>query len=175
MDAPTPQQPAYTIHFTPTADDSRRAAVLGSTTKRSSLVLMYFCLSALGVMLILFPGRADVIVGATLALIGAFLIYGLFYPRAGSVSRQQWRPDVGTFTFEEQGITVATRFSWRSIRWEGITEIHSDKRSILFMRGPAIATWLPRSAFDTQAESDAVIAFARAHIAAPKATAASPT
>jgi hypothetical protein len=172
MEAQTPQEPGYTIRSRASADDARRAGLLATADRRHVYVLIYLLLAALGVALILFAGQVDVIVGATLVLVGSFSIFATYRPRASSTERELWQPDEFTFRFEEGGITTTAWFTSRSILWAGVTEVRSNKQTIVFMRGGSTFTWLPTSAFDSQAEIDAVLAFARAHVATAAANAA---
>lgn len=184
----TTERPVPTIRFVTTPDDVLAAGRLAATRQvRIGYSALWASLAALGCLLVITgigldhvadpsapPPSLLTVVDGTVGF--AYFVVGLgglwisLSSRANDFTKRRVEPNEITVTVDAHGLTTVSSFTTRLIRWHGITEIRDNDRAIVIMHGLSALTWLPTSAFGSQADRDVFLAFARAQIAAAQAT-----
>jgi YcxB-like protein len=83
------------------------------------------------------------------------------------ILRRSGRGYIGEMTeylADEQGIHYSGPIGSGLVPWSRITSLRVNAKSIAFGRDRVLAAWVPTNAFDSPAERDAFVAYARAHV-----------
>ena len=110
----------------------------------------------------------DVVVGAVLAAMGAFLFLVSTTRYADRLrARSVGRRIIGTqatLTFDEGGITSSTAGGTGHASWAAVDNIVESEDTLVLRRGRLTKVWLPKRALGGDEESDALLEFVRAHV-----------
>jgi hypothetical protein len=145
-----------------------------SNAYRLYLVLLLF-LAVLG----LYAWTIDSRIGAV--AIGAALVLAAL-SRTGVLGRYMIRRraknvlgGTTTLVFDHDGIRATTPLWSGIVGWSGLTEVRSNDRVVVFLSGQILSAYAPVPSFGSPARVAAVIAYARARIAATRPSAAPPS
>ncbi len=117
----------------------------------------------------------DPTLGFTLTLFGILLLamtWMSFIDRW--LNRNRGRGVIGgtcKIELDDQGIHYEHPLGSGVVAWSALTHIRANDKSIVFGRDRVMAAYIPTSAFASPAERDSFLAFARARVCAPAATA----
>jgi hypothetical protein len=166
------EQPPYQVRYTVTVDGLVDAARLAQSGTRNRILLLAAAAAVIGlVFLVLAPtgsGLLLVLFGIAMTLLLVIRAPERWFVRrrAGAV--------VGTpvlLVVDGEGIEAATPAATGRLAWSGLTEVRADERAVVFLSGRVLASWAPADALGSPERREAIVAFARARIAAARALA----
>jgi hypothetical protein len=76
-----------------------------------------------------------------------------------------------TMRVDDQALHVANELGSMDIPWSSLTDVRSDRRSVIFVRDRLLAFYMPVSVFSSPAERSAFVRFASERIAASRSRA----
>jgi hypothetical protein len=68
------------------------------------------------------------------------------------------------YVVDDRGIHYQHPLGSGDLPWSALTDVQSNEKSILFKRDRVLAAYVPTIAFSSQAEREAFLEFARAHV-----------
>ena len=111
---------------------------------------------------------SDVVLGAVLAAMGAFLIIVSATRHADRLrARSVGRRIIGTqatLTFDEGGIASSSAGGTGHASWASVDNVLESPQTLVLRRGKLTKIWLPKRALGSPDESAAILEFIRAHV-----------
>lgn len=114
---------------------------------------------------------SDVVPGAVLAAMGAFLILVSVTPYADRLrARTVGKRIIGTqqtFTIDEGGISSSAAGGTGRAAWSTVDNVLESAETLVLRRGRLTKIWMPKRALGTPEEADPILEFIRAHVTGP--------
>lgn len=168
---PPPEHPPYQVRYTVSVDGLVDAARLAHSGTRNRILILAAAAALIGlVLLVLSPtgsGLMLVFFGVVMTLLIVLRAPERWFVgrRAGAVIGTPVGLVVGV-----DGIEATTPGASGRLAWSGLTEVRADERAVVFLSGRLLASWAPADALGTRERREAIVAFARARIAAGRAS-----